>query len=62
MAQENLIKSSPVPYSIVRATQFFEFVKSIADFSTDGNTVRLPHVLKSVRTSAMVDTTGIQNQ
>lgn len=45
LAQENLIKSSPVAYSIVRATQFFEFVKSIADFSTDGNTVRLPPVL-----------------
>jgi uncharacterized protein YbjT (DUF2867 family) len=45
MAQENLIKNSPIPYSIIRATQFFEFVKNIADFSTDGNTVRLPPVL-----------------
>src|SRR5438445_13159480 len=45
MAQENLIKGSRVPYSIVRATQFFEFVKNIADFSTDGKTVRLPPVL-----------------
>jgi len=45
MAQENLIKGSSIPYSIVRATQFFEFVKGIADFSTDGNTVRLPSVL-----------------
>jgi uncharacterized protein YbjT (DUF2867 family) len=45
MAQENLIKGSPIPYSIVRATQFFEFVKGIADFSTEGNKVRLPHVL-----------------
>jgi uncharacterized protein YbjT (DUF2867 family) len=45
VAQENLIKSSSVPYSIVRATQFFEFVKGIADFSTDGNTVRVPPVL-----------------
>jgi len=45
MAQENLIKSSSIPYSIVRATQFFEFVKGIADFSTDGNKVRLPSVL-----------------
>src|SRR6201987_4211002 len=35
MAQENLIKGSSLPYSIVRATQFFEFVKGIADFSTD---------------------------
>src|SRR5262245_3336005 len=37
MAQENLIKASPIPYSIVRATQFFEFVKGITDFSTNGN-------------------------
>lgn len=42
IAQENLIKSSSIPYSIVRATQFFEFIKGIADFSTKGNTVRLP--------------------
>jgi uncharacterized protein YbjT (DUF2867 family) len=45
IAQENLIKSSSIPYSIVRATQFFEFVEGIADFSTDGNTVRLPSAL-----------------
>jgi uncharacterized protein YbjT (DUF2867 family) len=45
LAQENLIKGSSIPYSIVRATQFFEFVKGIADFSTDGSTVRLPHAL-----------------
>ena len=45
IAQENLIKSSSIPYSIVRATQFFEFIKGIADFSTDGNTVRLPSAL-----------------
>jgi uncharacterized protein YbjT (DUF2867 family) len=44
-AQEELIKSSSIPYSIVRATQFFEFVKGIADVSTEGNTVRLPAVL-----------------
>lgn len=44
IAQEELIKGSSIPYSIVRATQFFEFVKGIADFSTDGNTVRLPPV------------------
>jgi uncharacterized protein YbjT (DUF2867 family) len=42
IAQENLIKSSSMPYSIVRATQFFEFVKNITDFSTDGNKIRLP--------------------
>jgi len=45
IAQENLIKASSIPYSIVRATQFFEFVKNIADFSTEGNKVRLPPVL-----------------
>jgi uncharacterized protein YbjT (DUF2867 family) len=45
MAQENLIKGSSIPYSIVRATQFFEFAKNIADFSTDGEDVRLPPVL-----------------
>ncbi|GGY98264.1 SDR family oxidoreductase [Streptomyces poonensis] len=44
-AQEQLIKKGPVPCSIVRATQFFEFVKGIADTATDGDTVRLPHVL-----------------
>ncbi|MBO0724065.1 MAG: SDR family oxidoreductase [Blastocatellia bacterium] len=45
IAQENLIKASSIPYSIVRATQFFEFVKGIADFSTDGDKVRLPAAL-----------------
>jgi uncharacterized protein YbjT (DUF2867 family) len=41
IAQEKLIKSSSTPYSIVHATQFFEFVKSIAAAATDGDTVRL---------------------
>src|SRR5262245_51598728 len=45
IAQENMIKSSSIPYSIIRATQFFEFVKKIADSSTDGNKVRLPPAL-----------------
>jgi uncharacterized protein YbjT (DUF2867 family) len=45
IAQENLIKASAIPYSIVRATQFFEFVKSVADLSTEGDNVRLPPVL-----------------
>jgi len=45
LTQENHIKSSPIPYTLVRATQFFEFVRAIAQFSTDGNTVRLPPVL-----------------
>jgi uncharacterized protein YbjT (DUF2867 family) len=45
MAQENLIKASPIPYTIVRATQFFEFVGGIAQFATEGQTVRVPPVL-----------------
>ena len=45
VAQENLIKESGLPYSIVHATQFFEFVKSIAQAATEGNTVRLSHAL-----------------
>jgi uncharacterized protein YbjT (DUF2867 family) len=44
-AQENLIKAASIPYSIVHATQFFEFVKSIAGAATDGDTVRLAPVL-----------------
>ena len=44
-AQEKLIKSSPIPYTLVHATQFFEFVRSIAQSSTEGNTVRVPRVL-----------------
>src|SRR4051794_4790349 len=42
IAQEDLIKSSSIAYSILRATQFFEFIKAIADYSTEGSTVRLP--------------------
>jgi uncharacterized protein YbjT (DUF2867 family) len=45
IAQETLIEGSRVPYSIVHATQFFEFAKSIADGATDGDTVRLAPVL-----------------
>ena len=45
IAQENLIRGSSIPYSIVHATQFFEFLKRIADDATDGNTVRLAPVL-----------------
>ncbi|MGH3341564.1 MAG: SDR family oxidoreductase [Carbonactinosporaceae bacterium] len=45
IAQENLIRESSIPYSIVHATQFFEFIKSIADAATDGDTVRLAPVL-----------------
>jgi uncharacterized protein YbjT (DUF2867 family) len=45
IAQEKLIRDSVIPYSIVHATQFFEFVKGIADGATDGDVVRLAHVL-----------------
>jgi len=45
MAQENLIKASQIPYTIVRATQFFEFVGAIAQLATEGQTVRLPPAL-----------------
>ncbi len=44
VAQEKLIKESPIPYSIVHATQFFEFNQSIAEGATSGNTVRIPPV------------------
>jgi uncharacterized protein YbjT (DUF2867 family) len=45
LAQETLIAKAHVPYSIVHATQFFEFLKRIADDATVGTTVRLPPVL-----------------
>jgi uncharacterized protein YbjT (DUF2867 family) len=45
MAQEKLIQASPIPYTIVRATQFFEFVGSIVNSATDGQAVRLPSAL-----------------
>lgn len=40
--QEDLVKAGPIPYSIVRATQFMEFVAPTMDFTTDGDVVRLP--------------------
>src|SRR5881296_3848087 len=45
IAQEKMIKNSAIPYSIVHATQFFEFLKGLADISFDGDKVRLPPVL-----------------
>src|SRR5262249_11613827 len=45
VAQEKLITGSSIPYSIVHATQFFEFVARIADEATVGDEVHLPHVL-----------------
>jgi uncharacterized protein YbjT (DUF2867 family) len=45
LAQEQLIKESPIPYTLIRATQFFEFLRGIAQSATDGTTVRLSHSL-----------------
>src|SRR5262249_4137885 len=45
VAQEKLIERSGIPYTIIRATQFMEFLRGIADSSTDGNIVRLPPIL-----------------
>jgi uncharacterized protein YbjT (DUF2867 family) len=55
-AQEKLIEESGTPYSIVRATQFFEFVSRIADSATDGSTVRLPHAMMQPIAAADVAT------
>ena len=45
VAQEEVVKNGLVPFTIVRATQFFEFIGRIADSSTTGSTVRLPSAL-----------------
>jgi uncharacterized protein YbjT (DUF2867 family) len=45
IVQEKLIKNETVPYTIVQATQFFEFLKQLADISFDGKKVRLPDAL-----------------
>jgi uncharacterized protein YbjT (DUF2867 family) len=45
VAQERLVQESSIPYSIVHATQFFEFLMGIADSASDGNTVHLPPAL-----------------
>jgi uncharacterized protein YbjT (DUF2867 family) len=45
IAQEKLIKESPIPYTIIHATQFFEFLKGLADISMVGDKVHLPPVL-----------------
>jgi uncharacterized protein YbjT (DUF2867 family) len=56
IAQETLIEASAIPSSIVRATQFFEFIAGIADDATDGTTVRLPPAL--VQPMAAADVAG----
>lgn len=45
IAQEKLVEKSSIPWSIVHATQFFEFLKGLADISMTGGKVHLPHVL-----------------
>jgi uncharacterized protein YbjT (DUF2867 family) len=45
VAQEEVVKAGTVPYTILRATQFFEFIGRVVDSSTDGNTVRVPPAL-----------------
>ena len=45
LAQEEAIEAGPIPFTIVRATQFFEFIGRIADSNSDGETVRVPPVL-----------------
>ncbi len=45
LAEEKLIQGSGIPYTIVRSTQFMEFLRGIADSSADGNKVRIPPVL-----------------
>jgi len=56
MAQETLIKASPIPYTIVRATQFFEFVGGIAQSATEGQTVRLsPALMRPIGSDDVAD-------
>ncbi len=52
--QEDILKSGPVPYSIVRATQFYEFVDAMLSWTADENTVRLPATLVQPMASADV--------
>jgi uncharacterized protein YbjT (DUF2867 family) len=71
IAQEKLITESGAPYTIVRATQFFEFVEGIADSMVDGDTVRAPHgafqpiaaadVATAVTRAAVGDPAGLIN-
>jgi uncharacterized protein YbjT (DUF2867 family) len=56
LAQEEVVRAGPVPYTIVRATQSFEFIGRVADASTDGNIVRLPSAL--VQPEAADDVAG----
>ena len=56
MAQEGLIKASKIPYTIIRSTQFFEFVPGIAQSATVGQTVRLsPATLQPIGSDDVAD-------
>lgn len=56
VAQEKLIKDSKIPYTILRATQFFEFLSGIAQSSTDGQTVRLsPALVQPIASDDVAD-------
>jgi len=69
LAQEELIAKSPIPYTLIHATQFFEFIRSIADVSTVGDAVRLPpvgfqpiaaeDVASSIADAAVTGVTGV---
>ncbi|HZB06969.1 MAG TPA: SDR family oxidoreductase, partial [Thermoleophilaceae bacterium] len=56
IAQEELVKAGPIPYTIVRATQFFEFIGRIAESGADGDTIRLSPAL--VQPEAADDVVG----
>jgi len=56
IAQEELVKAGPIPYTIVRATQFFEFIGRIAESGADGDTIRLSPAL--VQPEAANDVVG----
>ena len=56
MAQENLIKASGIPYTIVRSTQFFEFMGRIVESGVDGNVIRLsPALLQPIASDDVAD-------
>ena len=57
IAQEDLVKAGPIPYTIVRATQFFEFIGRIADSAADGDTIRLSPALIQPEAAADVAST-----
>ena len=57
VAQEDLVRAGPIPYTIVRATQFFEFIGRIADSGADGDTIRLSPALVQPEAAADVSST-----